>query len=292
MKKAINKIYRIIKQFMKHMDSCHVGAYASSCAFFLFLSLIPIIVVVCSVIPYTPLTRESLILFIADVFPDAVVPIMKNIVYEVYANHVALLSIGALAAIWSAGKGVMAFTMGLDCIYEVERKRNYFILRVRGSFYTLVILLSVIVTLSVITFGKVVSDIVVSYFPALQYLFEFLLSIRSILLIVVMEVVFVIIYAFVPGQKQNWRHQLPGALFASVGWAGLAHALSIYVNEFAGLTTYGSLSTVVLVMLWMYFAMYIVLIGATMNAFLDPATASLIARREKRTKAYENEISG
>lgn len=272
---------------MNHMDACHVGAYASSCAFFLFVSLIPILIVVCSIIPYTPLTPQMIVEFIGDVFPEVIVPVLKNIVYEVYANHVALLSIGALAALWSAGKGVMAFTRGLDCIYGVDKKRNYLFLRMRGSLYTLIMLASIVVTLSVQAFGQVVADVVVSYWPTLQFLLEFILSIRAVLLVILMEILFVIIYSFVPGQKQNWRHQLPGALIGSIGWAFLAQALSIYVNRFAGLSTYGSLSTVVLIMLWLYFAMYIALMGATINAFLDPATALLIERRMKRIKEVE-----
>ena len=62
---------------------------------------------------------------------------------------------------------------------------------------------------------------------------------------------------------------IPGAVLAAAGWLLYSYAFSIYVDRFNGFSNmYGSLTTIILIMLWLYFGMYITLIGAEFNQLL------------------------
>jgi len=144
----------LMKAFTNQMNKKHISAYASSCAFFFFLSLIPILLLICAIIPYTPLTEDILIYYLNEILPDVVSPMLTGFVEEVYERSVALISVTAIAALWAAGKGILALIRGLNAVFCVEETRNYFVLRIRSSIYTLVMLIAVILSLMVIVFAK------------------------------------------------------------------------------------------------------------------------------------------
>ena len=71
-------------------------------------------------------------------------------------------------------------------------------------------------------------------------------------------------------------HRVPGAVLSAAGWMVFSYAFSMYIDKFSGFSNmYGSLTTLILIMLWLYFGMYITLIGAEFN--------QLLAKRREKT---------
>ena len=78
------------------------------------------------------------------------------------------------------------------------------------------------------------------------------------------------LYRYLPNRRGRFRDQLPGAMFAAVGWMVISWVFSIYLDVFKGFSNmYGSLTTIVLIMLWMYFCMYCILIGGEFNVLME-----------------------
>ena len=76
-------------------------------------------------------------------------------------------------------------------------------------------------------------------------------------------------YKFLPNRKDWLRKQIPGALFSAIGWQVVSWIFSMYLDIFEGFSDmYGSLTTIVLIMLWLYFCMYCILLGAEVNIVL------------------------
>ena len=78
------KIYRIWQEFSHQMNEHHISAYASSAAFFTFLSLIPMLLLLISAIPYTPITKATLMMFVTKILPQNMEPLSVSIIDEVY----------------------------------------------------------------------------------------------------------------------------------------------------------------------------------------------------------------
>ena len=133
--------------FSQEFNKKNIAAYASSIAFFLFLSLIPIAMVLVSILPFTVLSESDLISTMDTVMPEFMVPLLDTIISDVYERSTGILSLAILVAIWSAGKGMLAMIRGLNEINEVKERRNYFILRIEASGYTLIMLSAVLVAL-------------------------------------------------------------------------------------------------------------------------------------------------
>ena len=272
--------------FGKHMGRKNISAYAASTAFFIFLSLIPALMLLCSLLPYTPITEANLMPVAKDISPDAVNPLLVNVITEVYGQAAGIVSVTAIATLWSAGKGILALMRGLNAIHDVEEDRNYFVLRLMACLYTVLMLLAVILSLLVTVFGNTLINVIERSFPRSAYLFNMLLNFRTPFIWLVLTVVLALMYAYVPGTKQGFRMQLPGAGFAAVGWSVMTWAFSVYEDQFNGFTAYGNLTTIIILMLWLYAGMYVILAGAFMNRYFKPAFQFFIGKKnvDKRKK--------
>lgn len=266
--------------FGKHMSKKNISAFAASTAFFLFLSLIPMLMLLCALIPYTPLTEANLMSVVTEIAPSAMSPLLVNMIAEVYDKSVGIISVTAVVTIWSAGKGMLALMRGLNAINDVEENRNYFLLRMVASFYTVMILILMILSLLIMVFGNFLVGIIEKQIPQSAYFFDMLLHFRILMIWAVITIGIAWMYAYVPGGKLGFKMQLPGAVVAAVGWSFITWGFSVYVDEFNGFGAYGSLATIIILMLWLYACMYIVMAGAFLNRYFKPAFQFFVGKRK------------
>lgn len=290
-KKIINKAMEVSKEVGK----AHVGAYAAQSAYFFMLSFIPIILLLLTMVQYTPVTKADVMTAVIQVFPSTVNSMITSIVNEVYNQSTGIIPITILVALWSAGKGVMAMTAGLNCVYDCRETRNYVILRIRATFYTVFFIAVIVVLLVLSVFGNSLNLFIFEHIPFLSEISDWLIEARTIISPAVMVTFSMMIYKFLPNRKDTFKKQLPGAAFAAVSWMVISWVFSIYLDVFRGFSTmYGSLTTIVLVMLWMYFCMYSILLGSELNVLVDRGFFVCINNKktnensENREEIHEN----
>ena len=195
--------------------------------------------------------------------------LITSIVNQVYNQSTGVIPITIIVALWSAGKGVLAMTTGLNCIYKCRETRNYVVLRIRATFYTVLFILVIIFLLVLSVFGNTLNIFVEEHIPIFKNLADWLIEARTYITPVVLMAFSIFIYKFLPNRKDRFIKQLPGAVFAAIGWMVVSWIFSVYVDVFQGFSSmYGSLTTIVLIMLWMYFCMYSILLGAEVNILM------------------------
>lgn len=265
--------------FGKQMSKKNISAFAASTAFFLFLSMIPALMLLCSILPYTPITEANLMNAARQITPDAMHALVTSMIADVYDKSVGIISITAIATLWSAGKGVLALLRGLNAVNDVEENRNYLLLRLVACLYIVLLLAAVLLSLLIMVFGNSIIGLIEEIIPQTSYLFDLLLHFRSLFVWAVMTIVIALMYAYVPGTRQGFKMQLPGAVFAAVAWSVMTWAFSIYIDVFNGFTTYGNLTTIIILMLWLYAAMYIIMAGAYINRYFKPAFQFFVGKK-------------
>lgn len=286
----MRKLIKDIQGFMNRLNEDHVGAYAAQAAYFILLSFIPILLLLMTLVKYTFISEQMVSDTLMQIVPVEFKNLVSEIIAEVYNNSSAAAPISAVVTLWSAGKGVNALTNGFNSVYHVDETRNYITGRIRSALYTLVFIASVIASLVLMVFGNTIQKTLVQYHPMLAQVTSFILGMRTMIMIVVLMLVFLLLYKFIPNRKASFRSQLPGAMISSVAWAIFSLGFSLYLDIFPGFTNmYGSLTTIILVMLWMYFCMYIILIGAEINAYFEDKLRKLHdAARQKIRQEYQN----
>lgn len=283
----IRKMYYIGRDFCRYVNRKNISAFASSTAFFLFLSLIPALVLLCAIIPYTAITEANLMIFITELTPDMVDSLVVSMIATVYDKSAGVISVAAVATLWSAAKGMLALIRGLNELNDVEENRNYVVLRCIASFYTVVMLMFVLLSLIVMVFGNALVAGVMRAVPQTQGFFDFLLNFRLLFSMAVMILGFAMLYAYIPNKKLRLRYQLPGAVFSAILWNVFSWAFSIYVGGINDFSMYGNLATIVITMLWMYMCIYIVMIGAYLNRYFEPVYRYFSLYRQAK-KAQED----
>lgn len=266
--KIINTIRRVLEKF----NNDHVSEYASQCAFFIFLSFIPFIILAISIIKYVNLDAHTIYSIFENIVPTSTYEVIKNTIDEAYNKSFGTLSIAVITCIWASSKGAYALVKGIRTIYNTEKKnKSNILIRFEGIIYLMLFLFMITAFILLMIFGNSIYITMNSWFFGSQITkaIKWILSIRFGVLIVSMFIVFLLIYKFVSRSNMSIKKQILGAIFSSVLWYGTSWFFSIYIDIFKGFSnTYGSLASIILVMMWLYFAMYIVLIGAEINTLV------------------------
>ncbi len=265
----IYKCYNLIKGFLNKLNEDHVSAFAAQSSFFLIMTIFPFIMLILSLLKYTPITEAFLIGVVNSIVPSNFHNISSQIITQLYAQGgIGLLSVTAIASLWASSKGILSLMKGFDCIYKTDDKRNYFILRLVATLYTIIFIVGIVLSLVILVFGNSLLSFFREYEPILYNATEFLISIRGLYIPLILTIIFVLFYKLVPNKNFRFVDHIPGALFSALGWEIFSYAYSIYIDYYSGHTSiYGPLTTAILLLLWLYFCMYILFLGAEINVY-------------------------
>lgn len=271
MNKRVRDIFQIVKEFIRQTEEDAVDAFSARAAFFILLALFPFIMLVLTLIQYLPVSHQELADILYSFMPVGANSYIASIVEETHQQASGtLVSVTALSTLWAASNGVYALMIGIRAVYKFRETRNYIHLKARSVFYTLLIIVMLILTMGIFVFGETIQQWINQKIPVLENATNIILSIRTILGIGILTVFSLFLYIAVPSRKTKAKYELPGALLSAVGWVLFSHLFSFYMNNYGNYTYfYGNLTAVILLMLWLYFCMYIMLIGAELNVFLQ-----------------------
>ena len=259
--KKKRNVIQLMLGFVRRANGDHVSAYAAQAAYFLIMSFIPFILFLTTLIRYTPLSYNVVRDAIIGFVPGNLQTFVLSIVVEVYKRSTAIVPLSALMALWASGKGMQAITNGLNTIYHVKETRNWLMNRIYSVFYMLLFVLAIIVSLLI--------------------------------------VVFLVLYKVLPNRKATFKSQLPGAFIIAVAWLIFSYGFSLYFEFFPNFgNMYGSLTALIMVMLWLYVCMNLILYGAEINAYFEnefrraqKSVKILLAKREAEKNANESKDS-
>lgn len=260
-----------IRCFSDRVRKDNISVYSAYGTLFIILSAIPFLMLLLTTIQYLPVTEDQLIALIEDILPEAVNPVFQFVMANVrVTSPTTLLSITAIFTLWSASKGVLGIFRGMNSVYHSFEQRNYIWLRIICLFYTVVFYMIVLFTLVLMVFGEQLQILVIQQFPWLGRFDQLISFMRLLVSIFLQTLFFMVIYKVFPDRKASIWTQIPGALVSSVGWMLFSYAFSIYIKYFSGYSRmYGSLTTVMLAILWMYVCICIILFGGELNAWLE-----------------------
>ena len=266
----MKQLFFKIKKVSDKLKQEHISEYAAECAYFTILSFIPFIIFFITLIQFTNVDKETIYFWIKQVVPKTMDNIILNVIEEAYTKSIGTISIAAIFALWSSSKGFYYLCKGLRSIYKAENQKTGILVRLEGILYTLAFMIAVILFLGVMVFGNKIHKIFLENFYALSIITGYILKVRWIILISVMIFLFLCIYQFIPKNKSSIIDQIYGAIFSSVAWYVTSWCFSLYINLSNSFSnTYGSLTSIILIMMWVYVCMYIILIGGEINIFIS-----------------------
>jgi membrane protein len=253
--------------FTEKMDRDAVDSYAAQCSFWILIAFIPFTMFLLTLLQTVRIENTSLLFSAAELFPLPVKRTLLALLSEITPPS-GLLSATAVLCIWSASNGTLALVKGLYSVFDVPNKRGYIRMRILAIFYTLLLALCLIASLVLLIFGKTLTErIGVVWHPFSGTASVFF---RPFLVFILLWGFFGLMFLAVPRRQVGFRSAFIGAAFSAAGWELFSSFFSIFVENFSNYATlYGSLAAIVIWMMWLYFCMFILLIGGQVAMWLQ-----------------------
>jgi len=256
------------RQIGDKFSSDEMSVYAAQASFFIILAVFPFLMLLFSLIQLIPFINESdLLTFVVKVVPDTLDALVVNIIDSLYSDSpMTILSATAITALWSSSRGMLSIERGLNRIHGISRRRGYLTGRLVCSGYTVIFSLMCILSLVFLVFGENIHRQILFWFPSVSQLDFYFSPLGKTVSTAILFLFFLTLYALLPDRRQTFKSQIPGALFSSVGWSVFSVGFSFYFRNFGNYAVmYGSLTAMILLMLWIYFCLCILFLGAEIN---------------------------
>ena len=265
------KVKYLIKTMVTRFFDHNVSRVGGQLAFFILLSLFPFLVFLNALIASLNISTDKLFLLLEPVFPQQITELIIGYVRQVSGSQsVGLISIAVVVVIFSASKSVRSLAFSINTAYGTGDSKH----PVRNIFYSMLYVIAAgIVAVIIILFITLSQDFLVEIVKItnIPKLIIIILGVcRWASLVAILFFVLALVYKITPDKKVKFRHIFPGTFLATLGMILLTYGFSAYVNYFArGSILSGTIGAVILLMLWVYFASIIIILGAELNSSME-----------------------
>ncbi len=268
--KYLKHMFQTVLLFMRKLKRDRIDAYSAQSAFYVLMGFIPFAMLLLNLLQYTPLKQNDMMSLLLSILPETFMDLVNDVVNSLYIKSSSLISGSAVAAIWACGKSVLAITNGLNSVHGLLETRNYIFMRLRSAIYILALMISIILSMGLLVFGNQLHDFLLAHIPFLERISGMLISLRTVSTILILTMIFTAMYIVLPNEKRRFFAQIPGAVFAALAWCVFSYGFSIYIKHVPNMASiYGGLTTLVMLMLWLYFCMWLLFLGAEINCYLE-----------------------
>lgn len=285
-------LWKTFVGFLDKLKRDSVDAYASQAAFFIVLSAIPFLMLVLSAIKYIPVTEAVFARIIEEYVPGSMQNFVIGILNEINSKSPALMSVTAIVSVWLSARGMQSLAAGLNSVYETEENRPWILLRLRAVFHTVLLLAALIILMLLVVFGNQLEAFLIARIPFLGEIMEMFVQKRLMITSILLVVVFDIFFVALPNRKASFLSQLPGAVLSMVVWIGFSYVFAIYMEVVDTVSIYGSLTTIILIMMWLYFCMFILLACGAVNVYFNSFFRKMrIKMQQRKTAKRERKLA-
>ncbi|GIS08064.1 MAG: hypothetical protein CM15mP112_01760 [Flavobacteriales bacterium] len=263
-------LYDILFFFYKGVKQGAITTRASSLAFNFFLAFFPSIIVLFTLIPYIPIVdlQETLMELISTILPPNTNEIAFSTIYDIINNpRSGLLSIGFILTIFFATNGVNSLIEAFNSSYHINESRSIVKQRLLSLGITFLLSCILMITILLIMFSKTVVNYLISAEIIENKSIEYILFGKWMVIIIMLFVGISIIYHFGPTIKKKFQLFTPGSIISTCLIIVTSSFFNYYISNFAEYNkVYGSIGTLIIILLWMYINSIILLIGFELNA--------------------------
>lgn len=269
-------LYDVLSFLIKGLQKSSLTTRASSLAFRFFLALFPSLIFLLSLLPYIPIDHfyNELLLVLRDLLPDEAYQMSADTMHDLFnKKHNTLLSFGFLFALYLASDGVNAMIEAFQNSYHNQKKINFFKKRLTSLLLLFILTFLMIAAIGLIVFSGIFMSYLISNNILSSDVSIIMLNVgKMIILLLLFFLGISSIYYFGGMGYKKFRFISAGSTLATLLTILLSFGFAFYVNNFASYNKiYGSIGTLIVIMLWLYFNSLVLLIGFELNASIKHA---------------------
>ncbi|QXE18955.1 ribonuclease BN [Clostridium sp. 001] len=259
-----------LKEFIFRFIQDDVLALASQLAYSLLFSIFPFLVFFISLIGYSDISSNDILLILSNVLPKNALELIENtVVKTANSKNIELLCLSLILTLWALSGGFHAVIKGLNKAYDQRETRSIFKIYIISILCTLGVTLIILCTLLFLVFGQMLGSFL-AFKLGLSEGFGFLWNIlRYVIIFFGTIFIFAAVYISTPNVRLTWRKVLPGAVFSTIGIVIASMGFAFYVNNFGNYSKiYGSIGAVIILLTWLFILSTITILGGEFNSVL------------------------
>ncbi|SFC92452.1 YihY/virulence factor BrkB family protein [Spirosoma endophyticum] len=280
-----NNWYAFLKSMFTKIAENDTTERAASVSYSLILAIFPTVIFFFTLIPYIPIhdLEDQVMGFLKELLPGDTFSTVNTTIRDIISRpRGGVLSLGFFLALYSATSGLVALMNAFNSSYETSDRRGFFELRGVAILLTITLAIALVLAIIVLIIGGIVSDYLLKFGILNNVIFINLLAIGRYLVVFAVFVGTVsVIYRFGPDVNMKWAFIMPGAVTASLLIVLTTLGFSYYVSNFGSYNKlYGSIGTLIALMIWINLISLLLIIGFDMNVALynlegdkDPSVA-------------------
>lgn len=273
-------LYTVATFFFREIGKDSLIDKASSLAYNFMLAIFPAIIFLFTLIPYIPIAnfQDQLMNLISLVLPTNAYVAVESTLEDIVKNQNSkLLSFGFIFALFFATNGVHTLMQAFNKSSLLIETRTWITQRLVALYLTLLVAFALISGLALITIGEYVFTFLKSELRFKDSFWILVIElIRWIILIIIYFVTISILYRYGPAHAKKWRFFSAGSWMATLLAILIFGGFSYYINHFGTYNKiYGSIGTLIVMMIWLYLNSLIILVGFELNASIDLSKRSI-----------------
>jgi membrane protein len=266
-----NPLYDVGLLFFKGLKDGAINTRSAAVAFNLFLAIFPAIIFIFTLIPILPIQgfQDELLLLIQSIMPDSVYgSIQKTIEDIITIPHGSLLSFGFLLALYFSTNGIVSLINSFNASVNVTDSRSWIELHFISILLVLILSSLVAIGISLIIFTQKFLNIMVREGIMEQNFMYYLITIgKWIVILAIFYFAYSFLYYLAPARKSKWRFISAGGTLATALSILITLGFGFYIDHFGKYNAlYGSIGTLPVVMLMIYFNCQALIIGFELNS--------------------------
>lgn len=287
-------LYTVAVFFFQEIQKDSLVNKASSLAYNFMMALFPSIIFMFTLIPYIPISnfQNQLMALIALFLPENAYLAFESTLEDIVKNQNGkLLSLGFVLALFFATNGINTLMQGFNKSSLIVETRTWLKQRIVALNLTLLTAFSLIIGVAVMVIGEFVITFVRNELHLKDgafWIYLIMIS-RWIIIIIVYFVTTSLLYRYGPANSKKWKFFSAGSLLATILAVLTSLGFSFYINNFGAYNKlYGSIGTLLVVMIWLYLNSLILLIGFELNASLDLSKRTIKLVKPKRANSFKS----
>ena len=272
-------IYDVVVFFVRGLQRGALTTRASSIAFHFALASLPLIIYFFTLIPYIPIPnfQEGVLSMVESILPSNVYVLLESTLRDMFIKRKALQLLGILIALYFATNAINVLIVAFNNTYHAIETRSWIERRAVSAFLVIIMFILIATAVSLIIFSRSATNLLDSK-EIIQKVFTlYLFRIEKwIVIIAMIYSALSFLYWLGPSRKMKWKFYSAGSSLASVLVILTSLIFSTIINNFGQFNKfYGSIGTLMVILLWLYLNSIALLIGFELNASIKGAKLEL-----------------
>ena len=261
--RVLRGAYLMVQRYLRH----NVGIQSAALAFYLLFMLFPFLIFISALLGLLRLDVAGILLALGEILPRGVVDLI-----EVYLTYVSrnpsphLLVFGLVFSIYFPMRATNSLMRSVRTAYHLGPPRGPARHVLKTLLYTVMLIVTIAAALALMTVGDRILSYAVAHFRLPGFVAEAWARLRFPAVAVLCYFALFFLYAMAQDGRQPWRNIWPGTLAALTAWMAVSWLYAFYVDNIANYSLlYGSIGTVIALLMWLYMSSVVLIMGAELN---------------------------